>query len=278
MTIAAINDIEMYYEEHGDPAAEPLLLIMGFMMNAAAWASQIPALAERYHVIAFDNRGAGRTTQPDGAYTIPQMAGDAAALLDHLGIASAHIIGASMGGMIAQEYAIRYPARVRSLVLACTTPGGPHSAGYETMMATSAEGLAIEDTQAAMTGDRIKEMLLQLFTPEFLASPGPGFAQMAGSFIQYPQTATGMKGQIAAIRAHDTYDRLQRITAPALVIAGDADTLVDARNSPILAERIPNAVLHMLPGQRHGFTAEKPEETNRIIMEFLAKHTVVAAA
>lgn len=95
MTTAKINDIDMYYEEHGDPAAEPVLLIMGFTSNAAAWAPQIPALAERYHVVAFDNRGSGRTTQPDGAYTIPQMAADAAALLDHLGIASAHVVGAS---------------------------------------------------------------------------------------------------------------------------------------------------------------------------------------
>src|SRR3990172_723514 len=83
MATVRVNDIQMYYEEHGDPAAEPLLLIMGFMMNAAAWAPQIAALAERYHVIAFDNRGAGRTTQPEGAYSIPQMAADTAGGVHH---------------------------------------------------------------------------------------------------------------------------------------------------------------------------------------------------
>ncbi len=271
MTIATINGIEMYYEEHGDANAEPLLLIMGFTMNAAAWAPQIPALAERYHVIAFDNRGAGRTTQPDGGYTIPQMAGDAAALLDHLGIASAHIIGASMGGMIAQEFAIRHPGRVRSLVLACTTPGGPKSAGYAEMMTTSAEGLEINDLSEMLTPERLTEGMEQLFTPAFIAHPGPGLMQMGSAAMLYPQTLAGMKGQLAAIRAHDTYDRLTTISAPTLVIGGDADTLVDAKNSPLLASRIPNAKLHMLPGQRHGFTAEKPEETNRVILDFLAQ-------
>ena len=93
--------------------------------------------------------------------------------------------------------------------------------------------------------------------------------QMGSAAMLYPQTLAGMKGQLAAIRAHDTYDRLTTISAPTLVIAGDADTLVDARNSPLLAGRIPNATLRMLPGQRHGFTAEKPEETNRAILDFL---------
>lgn len=271
MTIVKINDLDMYYEEHGDPNAEPLLLIMGFTMNAASWAPQIPALSERYRVIAFDNRGAGRTTQPEGPYSIPQMAADAAALLDHLGIQSAHIVGASMGGMIAQEFALRYPRRVRGLVLACTTPGGPHSAGYEEMMTTSEEGLAMTDLSEMLKPERVKEGVDLLFTPEFLAHPGLGLLQMGSAAMLYPQTLTGMKGQLAAVRAHDTYDRLPKITAPTLVIAGDADKLVDARNSPILSSRIPGAKLVMLPGQRHGFTAEKPAEANAAILDFLAQ-------
>jgi pimeloyl-ACP methyl ester carboxylesterase len=271
MAIVTINGIDLYYEEHGDANAEPVLLIMGLSMNAAAWAPQISALAEHYHVIAFDNRGAGRTTQPEGPYTIPQMAGDAVALLDHLGIASAHIIGASMGGMIAQELAIRYPRHVRSLVLACTTPGGPHSAGYDEMLRTSEDTMKVETLAALLTPERLKEGMEQLFTPAFIAHPGPGLIQMGGAAMLYPQTLAGMKGQLAAIRAHDTYDRLPMISAPTLVIAGDADTLVDAKNSPLLASRIPNARLRMLPDQRHGFTAEKPEESNRAILDFLTQ-------
>lgn len=271
MTIAKINDIDMYYEEHGDPNAEPLLLIMGFAMNATSWGLQIPAFAQRYHVIAFDNRGVGRTTQPEGAYSMPQMAADAAALLDHLGIESAHIVGISMGGMIAQEFALRYPLRVRGLVLAATTPGGPHAAGYEEMRTTSAEAMALTDLSSMMTPEGIKEGMDRLFTAEFQAKPSTGAIQMGIAGMMHPQTLGGMKGQLAAIRAHDTYDRLPKIAAPTLVIAGDADTFVDARNSPIMASRIPGAKLIMIAGQKHGFTAEKPDEANVAILDFLAQ-------
>ncbi len=278
MTIAKINDIDMYYEEHGDPNAEPLLLIMGFAMNATSWALQIPALAERYRVIAFDSRGVGRTTQPEGPYSVPQMAADAAALLDHIGIESTHVVGASMGGMIAQEFALRHPSRVRGLVLACTTPGGSHSVGYEEMMTQSAEGLALTDLSAMMTPEGVKEGMDRLFTAEFQARPSAGAIQMGLAGMLYPQTLTGMKGQLAAVRAHDTYDRLPKITAPTLVIAGDADTFVHAGNSPILASRIRGAKLIMIPGQKHGFTAEKPDETNSAILDFLAQAEAMASA
>jgi pimeloyl-ACP methyl ester carboxylesterase len=276
MTIARINDIDMYYEEHGDPAAEPVLLIMGFTANADAWAPQIPALEPRYHVIAFDNRGAGRTSQPAGPYTVPQMAADAAALLDHLHIESAHIVGASMGGMIAQEFALRYPARVRTLTLACTTPGGPRSAGHAELMAATEEAFTIDSMESAMTPERINEMLLQLFTPEYIANPGPEFAQMMMSTLQYPPTIEGLRAQTAAIRDHDTYDRLPRITAPTLVIAGDADPLIDPENSRILAARIPNAELVLLPNLRHGFNVEDPGKTNAALLDFLGRHALAA--
>ena len=278
MTIARINGIDLYYEDHGDARKEPVLLIMGFTGNAGAWAAQIPALAERYRVIAFDNRGAGRSSRPDGPYSMQGMAADAAALLDHLAIASAHIVGASMGGMIAQEFALQYPERVRSLVLACTTPGGPHSFGYEKMVAEAPALLESEDLSAVVTPEQIQAQMLLVFTPEFIAHPHEGLAQMIGSALQFPASLAGVKGQMRAILAHDTYDRLPRISARTLVISGDADELVDARNSPLLAERIPGATLVLLAGQRHGFTAEKPAETNAAILDFLGKHAAVPAA
>jgi pimeloyl-ACP methyl ester carboxylesterase len=274
MTTAQINGIEIYYEEHGDPKAEPVLMIMGFTGNAAAWAPQVPALAARYHIIALDNRGAGRSAQPPGAYTMQQMAADAAGVLDAAGVESTHIIGASMGGMIAQEFALQYPQRVRTLVLACTTPGGPHSPDYERMQTEAATMLDADAID--VTPERMRETLEMLFTPEFIANPGPGFMQFAGSSMQYPASLEGTKAQMRAILAHDTYDRLPQIAVPTLVVAGDADPLVSPENSRILAERIPGAELRLLPGLRHGFTAEKPEETNAILLEFLAQHAVAA--
>jgi pimeloyl-ACP methyl ester carboxylesterase len=182
-----------------------------------------------------------------------------------------------MGGMIAQEVALRYPERVRSLVLACTTPGGPHSAGYKALMAATEAALAIDTMEAGMTPERVKEMLEQLFTPEFIANPGPGFGQMLAAAAQFLPTPAGLKGQALAIRAHDTYERLGDIKAPTLVIAGDADPLIDPGNARILAERIPGAELRLLAGLRHGFFAEKPEESNAILLEFLARQRAAAA-
>ena len=272
MATARINGIDIYYETQGNAEGEPVLLIMGLGSNALAWAPQVAGLTPHYRAITFDNRGIGRTSVPEGPYTMTQMAADTAGVLDQVDVATAHIVGASMGGMIAQEFALQYPRRVRSLTLMCTTPGGPHSAGYERMKERSSEVFAAEDVATAMTPERIKEMLLELFSPEFIANPGPGFAQMAQAMMQYPPTATGMRGQMAAILAHDTYDRLPRITAPTLVMAGDADPMVDPANARILAERVPGAELRLFPGLRHGFTAEKPDEVNAALLDFLGRH------
>jgi pimeloyl-ACP methyl ester carboxylesterase len=271
MTKTRVSDIDIYYEEHGDPDAEPLLLIMGFTANAGAWALQIPALAQRYRVIAFDNRGAGRTTQPDGPYTIPQMADDAAGLLDALGAGPAHIIGSSMGGMIAQEFALRHPQRVRTLTLMCTTPGGPNSFGYAEMVDYSEALDEIQDLSQMLTPELMQASIDVHFTPEFMKAPGAGFQAMIGSGIMYPSTLAGVKGQTAAIVKHDTYARLPRIAAPTLVTAGSDDTFVDARNSPLLAGRIPNAELRMFEGLRHGFAVERPDLVNPVLLEFLSK-------
>ncbi len=271
VTKTHVNDIDIYYEEHGDPNTEPLLLIMGFTSNTARWTPQIPALAERYRVIVFDNRGTGRTTQPDGPYTIPQMADDAAGLLDALGIGPAHIAGASMGGMIAQEFTLRHPQRVRTLTLMCTTPGGPKSFGYTEMIEHSAALEDMKDLSQMLTPELIQASIDVHFTPEFMKAPSAEFQAMIMSGIMHPSTLAGVKGQMAAILKHDTCARLPRITAPTLVTAGSDDTFVDARNSPLLAERIPNAELHMFEGLRHGFAVERPDLVNPMLLEFLSK-------
>ena len=129
MPVVQANEIEIYYEEHG--SGEPLLLIMGWGGNTATWNPQLEGLAEQYRVIAFDNRGAGRTKAPDSPYTIPQMAADTAGLLHALGVPKAHVFGISMGGMVAQELALGYPELVGSLILGCTSAGGSTAAGAD---------------------------------------------------------------------------------------------------------------------------------------------------
>lgn len=276
-TTTSTDGIELYYEEHGDPAAPPVLLIMGFMMNAGAWAPQVEALAPRYRVIAFDNRGSGRSAQPPGPYTMRQFVADTAAVLDAAGIASAHVIGVSMGGMIAQQFALAHPTRVRSLVLMATTPGGPHSFGYDAIAENARLLDDASSIEEANTPERLSEFALQLFTPAFLQAPAAGFAQMVGSTMQHPSTLDGLRGQMAAIVGHDVYDRLGEIRVPTLVLTGSDDTLVDARNSPLIAQRIDGAQLHEFPGLRHGFSAERPDEVNATILEFLARQRAAAA-
>ena len=125
MPTVKVNDINIYYETHGE--GEALVLIMGYGGNSSGWFRQIPGLSQEYGVVAFDNRGTGQSDKPDIPYTMEMMAGDIAGLLEAIGIGAAHIYGVSMGGMLAQEFALRYPGMVISLILGCTTCGGSHS-------------------------------------------------------------------------------------------------------------------------------------------------------
>jgi pimeloyl-ACP methyl ester carboxylesterase len=229
-------------------------------------------------VVAFDNRGCGRSESPEGPYTIAQMADDAAALLGHLGIESAHIVGASMGGMIAQEFALRHASKTRTLTLMCTAFGGPHAIGWDEMRETSKQLQETDDLTAMMTPEAMQEAMLTSFTPEFLAKPSEAFQQTTITTMQFPPNLSGMKAQNLAILAHDTYDRLPQIKTPTLVMTGIDDGLLDSRNSTLLAERIPGAELRMFERMRHGFNLEAADEVNAALLTFLRKHSAVAAA
>ncbi len=261
------NGSELYYEEHGE--GEPLLLIMGWGGNAATWKPQIPGLAERYRVIAFDNRGAGRTTAPDQPYTIPQMAGDAAVLLDALRVPRAHVFGISMGGMIAQELALRHPDRVDTLVLGCTSPGGRRAAGARDLQKNiqDFENTPQEDIDLQWFAGFLK----RLWTDRALAKSDPSLQDFVLSLIRYPPAKHGLRNQAAAISRHDAYDRLQEVTQPALVMTGDKDELIDFENSFILAGRIPKAELRIFPGLKHAFHLEQAELANSVIIEFIER-------
>ena len=136
----------------------------------------------------------------------------------------------------------------------------------------------VTDVKELQTPENMQESALKHFNPAFLAKPGPGLIQMAGTTAQYPSTIDGMRGQAAALLGHDTLDRLGEVRVPTLVLHGADDTMVDARNAPLLAEGIPGAELHMFAGLRHGFTAERPDLVNDALLQFLARHSTAAAA
>ncbi len=264
MPTVRVGDIEMYYVEAG--AGEPLLLIMGFGGDHTAWAFQTGVFATRYRVIVFDNRGAGQTSSPDHPYTTAMMAADAHGLMDALGIDRAHVIGVSMGGMIAQELALAHPDRVRSLHLGCTF------ARPDTYM--RALNAAWRDMRIGLGRDAtLRTLALWLFAPTTYADR-PDLVEMLlqnALANPYPQSVAGFLRQGEALAAHDTHDRLEAIRCPTLVSVAEDDILVPPRFSREIAKRIPGAELHLVQGAGHCYFLERPEVFNELSLDFIAR-------
>ncbi len=274
MSTATVGSVELYYEEHG--TGDPLLLIMGLAADSAAWLFQVPAFSAKYRTITFDNRGVGRSSKPPGPYSIAAMADDAAGLLSVLGIDSAHVVGVSMGGMIAQELALRHPDRVRALVLACTYPEPDddierqrNSSLTELGGTTNAAGEVQLDSSKLDPMMLFQHLLPRVFNQAFIQSELPKLMQLFGGALQWGFSIDAILAQVAAAMGHRTRDRLHEIKAPTLVITGDADLLIPPANSDILAREIPHAKLVKIPGGSHGFNFETPDVFNREVLDFL---------
>src|SRR6202166_3055624 len=252
----------IYWDEQGHGA--PVLLIMGLSYPSYMWHRTRAVLAAHYQTIAFDNRGVGRSDVPSGPYPIALMASDAAAVLDAAGIESAHLFGVSMGGMIAQEFALQYPKRVRSLILGCTAAGGPH--------AGRAEAAVMETLlRQGMTPEESREAITPFIYPP--ATPrGRINEDMAIRMKWYP-TPQGYAGQLQGIFGWEAYSRIAQITVPTLVIHGETDRLIPAANAKLIAERIPGARLVLIPHASHIFETDQPAVAHQAILEFLdARH------
>ena len=274
MSTARVGDIEMYYEQHG--SGDPLLLVMGLAADSTAWMFQVPDFARRYRTIVFDNRGVGRSSKPSGPYTIHQMADDAAGLLDALDVGRAHVVGVSMGGMIAQELALRHPERVRGLVLACTYPEPDADAERQRQFSVqqlggriSASGETEIDVSTIDPLAFFQTLLPRVFNQSFIDTELPKLLQIFGGALQWGFSMEAILGQVEAVMGHKATDRLHRITSPTLVITGDADLLVSPANSDVLARNIPGAKLVKIPGGSHGFNFETPDVFNRTVLDFL---------
>jgi pimeloyl-ACP methyl ester carboxylesterase len=275
MSMTNVDSIQLYYEEHG--SGDPLLLIMGLAADSTAWLFQIPDFARHYRTIAFDNRGVGRSAKPPGPYTIHGMADDAAGLLDVLRIERAHVVGVSMGGMIAQELALRHPDRVRGLVLGCTFPEPDADAERQRQFSlaqfgghVTATGETEIDVSAVDPLAFFQHLLPRVFNQSFIDSELPKLLQIFGGALQYGFSMEAILAQVGATQAHDTLDRLGRIAAPTLVLTGDSDLLIPPTCSDTLAARIPDAKLAKIPGGSHGFNFETPDVFNRAVLDFLA--------
>jgi 3-oxoadipate enol-lactonase len=262
---AKANGINIYYEIHGE--GEPLVLIAGYGSNSKSWFCQTPVLSREYRVIVFDNRGAGQSDKPDYPYTMKMMADDVAGLVDAINVNTAHICGVSMGGAIAQEFAICYPEKVISLILGCTSCGGTN--GKEIDPAIMAKLLSM----GQLTPEESAKALLPIsFNEEFIESHKNIMEELIKERFEYPTPVHGYARQAQAVSGYDTYDRLNQIKAPTLVIAGSDDKVSPIENSRLLASRIPNAELVILKNMKHGFNVEAAEKTNSVILDFLKRH------
>ena len=254
----------MYFEEYG--SGVPLLLINGLGSDHMEWSFQLPATTPYYRVIVFDNRGIGKTDVPPGPYTTAQMADDAAALLRFLGIARSHILGVSMGGMIAQEVALRHPELVEGLLLGCTAPGKKLS------VRSSLE--AREAFTPAKGGDpeaELRRMIPFLYSDKWIRERPEEIEGFIRRRLASPAPREGYLAQASAAVTHDASSRLGEIGARTLVITGDQDRLVPWENSLRLADRIPCAKLVVLPGAPHRLFAEVADAFNREILDFLGR-------
>ena len=257
-----VQDIHLYYEMQGE--GYPLLLIRGLGSNADHWYCQIQEFSSRYCVVSFDNRGIGRSEKPDGPFSISTMARDTVGLMDAIGISKAHILGISMGGMVAQEVALRYPHRVNGLVLGCTHCGGDHAEGpSEEVINIFAEYISSGTPEAA------QEVQKCLFTERTLREASEVAQRYQEVSQRFPPTTEILIYQMQAVQGHNTWDELHHIQTPTLVLTGDEDILVPPENSSILAERIPNALIQVIEGGAHQFLVEQADAFNEAVLHFL---------
>jgi pimeloyl-ACP methyl ester carboxylesterase len=262
MAFVQNQEAKIYWDEQGE--GEPILLIMGLGYSSVMWYRTRPVLATQYRTLAFDNRGVGRSDLPAGPYSIPLMASDAAAVLDAAKQESAHIFGVSMGGMIAQEFALEYPNRARSLILGCTSAGG--------LTAVRAEP---EATEMLMRRDKMSpEQAAQVAVP-FIYHPATPRTRIDEDLAVrrpwFPRPEAYV-AQLQGILAWEAHSRLPGIGVPTLVIHGEWDRLVPPANARIIAERIPGAELVMIPHASHLLFTDQPAATHDAILRFLAAH------
>lgn len=269
-----INDLEMYYEVRGN--GFPLILISGYTGNSESWNVPVPKaseLSKHYRVITLDNRGTGRSSVPEGDYLIKTMAEDVAGLLNSLKIPKAHVLGQSMGGMIAQELAINHPEKVKGLILTCTTPRGSPTdttpgqrEAFEKLAWTFAP-------PPNMSPEAILEELLRLCCYEKFYEENKDKI-ISSSFellTKYPTPLSTFEKHYDAITKFDSYSRLKTIRSKTLVIHGENDNLILPEAARILAKQIPNAELRMFKQAGHFVMEEKWEKVKPAILNFLER-------
>ncbi|HEY2285247.1 MAG TPA: alpha/beta fold hydrolase [Streptosporangiaceae bacterium] len=264
MPVATIDGLAVHYRLDGD-GDETIVLINGLADDLETWAFQVDDfLAAGYRVLRFDNRGVGATGKPAGPYSSRMLADDAKKLVDHLGITGFHLLGVSMGGMIAQEYALAYGPDLRSVTFGCTYAApGPFCSRMFAMWADMAPVLGVPFV--------MRDVTLWAFTVPFFEQREAELAEFEVGMRYLDQPVHAYLAQLAVIADHDTTARLGEITAPALVLAGEEDILIPVALSRRLHEGVAGSEFATTPGG-HACLWEHPAPFNEAFLAFVKRH------
>jgi pimeloyl-ACP methyl ester carboxylesterase len=268
MPLFTYNDFTMQYEVHGE--GEPVLCIMGITAPGAVWQAHVDDWSKEFMCLTPDNRGVGKSDKPTGDYTSAMMADDHVNLLDHLGIKKAHVVGCSMGSIIAQQIALRHPDRVKSVTLMCSWA---RCDAYAKSVFKH-----ILKCKAHFRGEDFMEYIQLLIfdksswdNPEFLQGLVDGRAAAASD--PNPQPLHGLEGQCAACINHDVLDQLGQLTHPALVIGGENDIFTPRWMAEEIHAALPNSSMYLYPNAGHGFHFENIADFNQRVADFIKQNS-----
>jgi 3-oxoadipate enol-lactonase len=259
--VASVNGITINYLLEGE-GEQTIVLINGLADDLNSWDFQMPALLDAgFRVLRFDNRGIGATDKPAGPYTSRLLADDAKALVDSLGITDFHLMGVSMGGMIAQEYAIAYGSDLKSVTLGCTYgKADPFCQQMFGMWADLAVGLGVPFV--------MRDVMLWAFTGPFFEERPEETAEFNEAMAALDMSLDAYVSQLNVIQTHDAFDRLAEIAVPTLVLAGEEDILIPVRLSRRLHDALPGSSWATVPGG-HACLWENPEPFNNTFIDFV---------
>jgi len=256
------NGVELYYEMTG--AGPHLVLIEGLGVSTWIWEKQVSALSKHFTTMVYDNRGVGKSEKPAGPYSISLMADDLAALLDSLKLSPAHILGISMGGFIAQDFALRYPAKVDRLILVATSAGGPDH------VPMAPDVLALMFAADGQPRDLTRRKLALAYSDSFMQKSGE-VEHLIDLRLADPQPPAAYMAQAMAGAAFNLSEKVQQIKAPTLIMAATGDRLVPVANARNLNKKIPHSRLKIYNGYGHQFFVENADEFNHDVINFLSK-------
>jgi 3-oxoadipate enol-lactonase len=262
MPIAKTKNVNIYYEIIGQ--GEPLVMIRGISSNVDHWYEQVPVLSQKYQLLLFDNRAIARSSDPGGSFSTRDMAADTVGLMEAVGIKKAHVLGYSMGGMIAQEIALVYPEKVNGLILVAT------DCGISLRIKAKPEFSRLFSEMIRLgTNEAKKAAAGCLFAKQTLDTRPDIIQRYTEVSLRFPASQKTLGRQWAAITQHDACNRLAKISSPTLVITGSEDELIPPQNAKVMAQRIPVAQMISIDGGGHLFLIEQPEAFNEAVIGFL---------